>query len=178
MSNQREILFKGFHENPIGKQIITLDGKDIRGDWKYWDIFGRMIDIKTLKYIGKGKFGSQTFMPELILFVDIMLDTVCEYTGLTDKKGNRIWEHSTVNFLGHKCKVVFEQGAFGLATEDAFNYGYIDEKTQSITGKSWTGLFNDNFISIWEIVWNLDCEENCLDVCELIGDRFNTRSVE
>ena len=29
----RIILFRGFHANPIGKQIITLGGVDYRGDW-------------------------------------------------------------------------------------------------------------------------------------------------
>ena len=35
---KREILFRGFCPSENGKQIITLDGEDIRGDWVYGDL--------------------------------------------------------------------------------------------------------------------------------------------
>ena len=36
MFNYREILFRGFCEDPNGTKTITIDGKEIKGDWTTW----------------------------------------------------------------------------------------------------------------------------------------------
>src|SRR5690554_2160229 len=44
---EREILFRGFCPNENGKQIITLDGEDIRGDWVYGDLIHNIDCVKV-----------------------------------------------------------------------------------------------------------------------------------
>lgn len=31
---------------------------------------------------------------------------------------------------------------------------------------------NDHFVSLWELAWNFDCEDNMLDVVKRLGDSF------
>ena len=44
---EREILFRGFCPSKNGKQIITLDGEDIRGDWVYGDLIHNIDCVKV-----------------------------------------------------------------------------------------------------------------------------------
>lgn len=49
-------------------------------------------------------------------------DTICQFTGLTDCKGNEIWEHDLIHFVGYKPTAeVFwseEDYAFMAASEN------------------------------------------------------------
>ena len=53
-------------------------------------------------------------------------DTVCQFTGLTDCKGNEIWEHDLIHFVGYKPTAeVFwseEDYAFMVASENEPHY--------------------------------------------------------
>ena len=145
----REIgLFKGFHESPIGKQIITLDGVDYRGDWicgGYWFSEGRhwiAVDDRTkTNEIGSGS--------NCVLF-----KTVCEYIGLTDKNENRIWEND---------KLFYQEGCF--------------DRHEFIVKYGETGFVGECFPKNKNFISNIISIHHAFDF-EVIGDIFNTRSVE
>ena len=65
---------------------------------------------------------------------EVQPDTICQYTGLTDKNGNKIWENDVVEFLGHKGKIVFECGCFGIGSKITIDWDKISDNIFPITG--------------------------------------------
>ncbi len=85
------------------------------------------------------------------------------YTGLFEEKGNQIKLGQKLYFLNRQVvEVVFECGAYGIATKDQFDYDFIQanmDDDSNCCGNEYHGCFNDNFISLWELYWNFNCEE-------------------
>ncbi len=100
-------------------------------------------------------------------------ETVGQFTGVKDTELKPIYEGDIVRFLRYVCTVVFEEGCFGLALNfnDAFDWDYIDEEMKEYAGTNQiTACFNDHFISLWEILWNFNCDQNTCNVVEVIGN--------
>lgn len=58
-------------------------------------------DLKhSTSYVGIG-YPSSVF-PDVPIVHRVNPDTVCMFTGLTDCKGNEIWEHDLIHFVGYK----------------------------------------------------------------------------
>ena len=91
---------------------------------------------------------------------------------LRDMNSKRVHEGDAIRFCGHKGKVVFECGCLGVAVEDGIDYDalqkFMDSHEVECCGNEFTGCFNDNFISLWEIYWNFGCMENYLWMVEII----------
>ena len=101
--------------------------------------------------------------------------TICQCTGLRDKNGKLIWENDIVDFLGHKGTVVFECGSFGIAYKAPIDWNGIETNILPITGceNRLYACGNDNYISLWEIYWNFNDEDNSLNTVDVVGNAFD-----
>lgn len=110
-----------------------------------------------------------------ITWCDVDQSTLCACTGLKDKHGQKIWENDIVDFFGHKGKIKYECGSFGIAYKDYIDWEEIEANICHITGcdNALYACENDNFISLWEIYWNFNDEDNSVNTVEVIGDIFD-----
>lgn len=95
-------------------------------------------------------------------------------TGLRGKNERLIYEGDIVKFNDQVGTIVFECGAFGIAIDDGVDYDriqmFMNESEEVPFLEEFNGCMNDNFISLWEIYWNLCCIENYLYMVEVIGN--------
>ena len=101
-------------ENIKFKAKKTLDGKWIKGD---------LVHHKDSDNVWMTDFEKRLTSP-------IDPSTICQFTGLTDCKGNEIWEHDLIHFVGYKPTAeVFwseEDYAFMVASENEPLYWLSD----------------------------------------------------
>lgn len=105
--------------------------------------------------------GNHSYTPQPI---DCDPESIQRFTGLTDFDGDEIFEGEIVELpTGQRGEVVFELGAWGIAvTDDMIKWDRLDELVREIYGNEPYFLYNDNFISFWELTWNL-CSEDSYD---------------
>ena len=136
------------------------------GEWVEGDLVHSVYKIND---VCVGKYGSEVGMHQ------VDESTICQCTGLKDKNGKLIWENDIVDFLGHKGKVMYECGSFGIAYRDYIDWEEIEANICPITGcdNALYACENDNFISLWEIYWNFNDEDYSVNTVEVIGNIFD-----
>lgn len=95
--------------------------------------------------------------------------TIYQCTGMKDKNGRLIWENDIVDFPEHRGIIRYEGGCFGIAYKNLTDWENDWEKIQkNIKHKS-----DFMFISLYEIYWSFNDEDNCLNTVEVIGNIFD-----
>lgn len=151
-----------------GKAINRYPNRTYRTDYENGDwVYGLITD--TENYQG---FAEMT-NTDGISGIDVDKNTIGRCTGLRDKNGKLIFKDDIVKIVDFQVGVVtYECGAFGASIIPRIDWDYLDSEIAEITGCDNMPYFcrNDNFISLWELMWNYNQEENYCEVVEVIGN--------
>lgn len=139
------------------------------GEWVQGYLFG----IWEKRYILWGMIND---IPNMI---EVDPSTICRCTGLKDKNGNLIWENDIVDFLEHKGLVKYECGSFGIGFKKTIDWEEITSYIMPITGceNALYACENNNYISLWEIYWNFNDEDDSVNTVEVIGNIFDNKEL-
>lgn len=158
----------------MSREILFRAKRVDNGEWVYGFVVEAMdVNDEKKSYIIESPANYYRY-GEFATVFEVIPDTICEFTGLKDKNGKDIAKHNRVLFAGDEYCVVYEKGAFGLASDKSIDYFHIYDlmEAEGVT-HGWEGLDNDNFISLWEIYWSFDCTEDCIPQIEVTGTIFD-----
>lgn len=139
---------------------------------------------------GEWVVGSLISMPYGGYMIDRVIDsrrfrvminpsTICQCTGLKDKNNNLIWENDIVELLGHRGVIKYVCGGFGIGYRKNIDWEEIQSNIMRVTGceNILYACENDNYISLWEIYWNFNDEDDSVNTVEVIGNIFDNKEL-
>lgn len=139
------------------------------GEW----VQGYLYGIWEKRYI---LWGMTNDVPNMI---EVDPSTICQCTGLKDKNGNLIWENDIVELFGHRGTIKYVCGGFGIGYRKNIDWEEIQSNIMRVTGceNILYACENDNYISLWEIYWNFNDEDDSVDTVEVIGNIFDNKEL-
>lgn len=87
-------------------------------------------------------------------------------SGIFDQNRRELFVGDRVTLFGAlQGTVAFECGAYGIAFDETIDWRFIDDQISEMTecGNQTHFCRNDNFVSFWELLWNLNGTNNVCD---------------
>lgn len=141
----REILFRGFYESKDGTKRIRINGKPIKGEWAFWDVFGKLTNFE-----GAPKIYIMWATDDVLCHFNkvgqlpICEETVGQYTGKTDMHGNKIFEGDNVLYDVDEIGIIEwdkQTAKFSISTYDViYDFDNFRGDELEIMGNIFEGL--------------------------------------
>lgn len=146
----RELLFRGFHPCD-GPETIAVDGEKVKGRW----VEGSLLTYKD----GMTFVCCEDYIPDVLNKYEVLLSTVGQSTGLTDRTGKRIFE-------GDILKIAKCSDGLGLYYSPPLEYPVNVVVKWDMCAWMWETLGDEKYYLVFPDAW-------CHYECEVIGTVFD-----